>query len=94
MSDPCNCWPDVWRPRELLVEAASRATAIRKLLSSFSRCDAASGLRDDAVALASLIETLARYGSKSNAAESIEVAERVELLIEALLVKVDAILAS
>jgi hypothetical protein len=49
---------------------------------------------DDAVALAMLIEQLARYGQTLTAAEAMELAERLERLFDQLRAEVDSLLAS
>ncbi|MGD8451335.1 MAG: hypothetical protein PVJ57_05900 [Phycisphaerae bacterium] len=49
---------------------------------------------DDAVALATLIEELGRYGRTLAAAEAMDLAEKLELLFDQLQAEVDTLLAS
>jgi hypothetical protein len=49
---------------------------------------------DDAVALATLIEKLGRYGQTLAAADAMDLAERVEPLFDQLRAEVDSLLAS
>lgn len=70
---------------------------IRKLLRSGKdqrRVSATSGSMDDAVALAILIEQVARYGQTLAVAEAMDLAERLEPLFDQLRAEVDSLLAS
>lgn len=83
-------------PREFLRAAESCANRIRKQLRDYESRGlvSRSGKTDDAVNLAELIEHVARLGRAETAANAIDLAERIELLIEQLRAEIDAILAS
>ncbi len=85
------------RPSEFLRSVETRAIRIRKLLASSNEARKAqrtSGSMDDAVQLADLIERLSRYGQTIAAADAIAVADYVDLLVDILKAKVDALLTS
>lgn len=85
------------RPRELFRVVEDGAIRIRKLLVSERtrrRAVGTSGSMDDAVALAMLIEDLARYGRTLAAAEAMGLAEKLELLFDQLRAEVDSLLVS
>jgi len=84
-------------PRDFLKHAEDYAVRIRKLLADIrpsSRGSESRPSRDDAFAIASLIEELSSKGKRADAAEAVDIADRVELLIDALWAEIDAILAS
>lgn len=85
------------RPCEFFRVVEDGAIRIRKLLSSEMarrRASGTSGSMDDAVALATLIEELGRYGRTLAAAEAMDLAEKLELLFDQLQAEVDTLLAS
>lgn len=84
-------------PREFFRACESGAIRIRKLLRSARmrrRRLGTSGLIDDAVALAELIERLAEFGQSLAAADAMDLAERLEHLLDQLRAEVDSLLAS
>ena len=76
-----------------LEQAANR---IRKLLRDHKSRSRASRSRsiDNAVKLAELVERLAHHGQSLAAADAIDLADRLELLLEMLRAELDAILVS
>lgn len=85
------------KPSEFFRACESSAIRIRKLLRSGKdqrRVSATSGSMDDAVALAILIEQVARYGQTLAVAEAMDLAERLEPLFDQLRAEVDSLLAS
>ena len=85
------------RPREFFRAVEEGAIRIRKLLVSERtqrRASGTSGSMDDAVALAILIEQVARYGQTLAVAEAMDLAERLEPLFDQLRAEVDSLLAS
>ena len=84
-------------PRDFLKYAEDYAVRIRKFLVDLRPCAGVTEPRpskDDAFAIACLIEELSSKGKQADAADAIEIAERVELLIDALWSEIDALLAS
>lgn len=82
------------RPREFLSAAEDRAVEIRKLLHLAHQRQLGEDNPEsmgDALALADLIETLARYGQNVSAEEAVEIAGRVELLIDLLLTEINSL---
>lgn len=85
------------KPRELFRLVEHKATEIRKMLRAQgrrSRGREASGSMDDAVRLAELVIRLARYGRRLPAAEAIDLAWRVDSVVDMLCAEADALLAS
>lgn len=85
------------QPREFFRTVEDSAIRIRKLLRSARtrrRVVGKSVAMDDAVALAVLIEKLARHGKTLAAAEAMDLAERLERLFDQLRAEVDSLLAS
>ena len=85
------------RPREFLRLVEDQANRIRKLLQAMrpvKSTSGSSGSTDDAVALAELVERLAHWGQGIAAVDAIDLAERVELLIDMLGAEVDGLLTS
>jgi len=85
------------KPSEFFRAVEDSAIRIRKLLRSERarrRVSGTSGSMDDAVALATLIETLARHGRTLVAAEAMDLAERLEPMFDHLRAEVDSLLAS
>lgn len=78
-----KAWPNKVRPRRLLTYAEDRVVSIRKNLRH--EFGAELGLRprvrEDAVAICSLIERLAQRGRNVSAAQAIEYVELVEFLL-------------
>ena len=85
------------RPREFLRSTEAASIRIRKLLRRLRARHGpreASGPTDDALRLAGRIEDLSRSGLVASAADAIEIAEEVELLVAVLRSDVDVLLAS
>lgn len=84
------------RLRETLRAVETSANRTRKLLRDIESWSGAtrSGNMDDVLKLADMVERLARHGQRLDAEEAIDLAERLELLLEVLGAEVDAILAS
>lgn len=84
-----------WKPREFLRNAEARSVAVRRQLRQWKRrFPDQSGSMDDAVALALLIEQLARKGRTATAAQATDIAEKVDLMIDLLGTEIDDLLTS
>lgn len=84
-------------PREFFRDCESSAIRIRKLLRSARMRQSkmgTSGMKDDAVALAELIAKLAKLGQSLAVADAMDLAERLEYLLDQLRAEVDSLFAS
>ena len=84
-----------WKPRELLRNAEALSATVRKQLRQWKRrFPDQSGSIDDAVALALLIEQLARKGRTATAAQATDIADKVDQLIDLIGTEIDDLLTS
>jgi hypothetical protein len=84
-----------WRPSEVLSAAEGQAVQTAKLLRAFKaqlgRLKGEASV-EEAIVLADLIESLSRHGRAQTAAQASDISLRVEIILDQLCAKMDALL--